>query len=83
MPTQTKRPMPAQAPAPNTVMIEITFPRSIAMNLINEALARARMQSPQDASEANFEPGRRSARRIAIRARRDQARALGHLPPLR
>jgi hypothetical protein len=52
-----------------------TRPRSTAMNLINEALARARMRSPQTRnSEA-----RRSARRIAIQARRQQAREMGNL----
>jgi hypothetical protein len=56
-------------------------PRSAAMNLvsesnlINEALSRARMRSPQNGnSEAN-----RPARRIAIEARRRQARELGNL----
>ena len=45
------------------------------MNLINEALARARMRSPQNVnSEA-----RRSARRIAMQARRQQAREMGNL----
>lgn len=54
------------------------------MNLINEALARARMRSPQtDNSEANSRTARRGARSIAIRARHDQARSLGHLPPVR
>jgi hypothetical protein len=52
-----------------------TRPRSSAMNLINEALARARMRSPQNRnSEA-----RRSARRIAMQARHQQARELGNL----
>jgi hypothetical protein len=52
-----------------------TRPRSTALNLINEALARARMRSPQTSnSEA-----RRSARRIAMQARRQQARELGNL----
>jgi hypothetical protein len=51
-----------------------TRPRSTALNLINEALARARMRSPQKRSEA-----RRSARRIAMQARRQQARELGNL----
>jgi len=52
-----------------------TRPRSTALNLINEALARARMRSPQTRnSEA-----RRSARRIAMQARRQQARELGNL----
>jgi hypothetical protein len=45
------------------------------MNLINEALSRSRMRSPQNVnSEA-----RRSARRVAIEARRQQARELGNL----
>ena len=49
--------------------------RSAAMNLINEALSRSRMRSPQNMnSEA-----RRSARRVAIEARRQQARELGNL----
>jgi hypothetical protein len=47
------------------------------MNLINEALSRARMRLPQNVtSEA-----RRSARRIAIQARHQQARELGNLGP--
>jgi hypothetical protein len=50
-----------------------TRPRSTAMNLFHEALSRARMRRPQN-SEA-----RRSARRVAIEARRQQARELGHL----
>jgi hypothetical protein len=43
------------------------------MNLINEALSRTRMRSPQN-SEA-----RRSARRVAMDARRQQAREMGNL----
>jgi hypothetical protein len=44
-------------------------------NLINEALSRSRMRSPQKShSEAH-----RPARRIAIEARRQQARELGNL----
>jgi hypothetical protein len=44
-------------------------------HLINEALSRSRTRSPQTThSEA-----RRSARRIAIEARRQQARELGNL----
>jgi len=55
--------------------------RSTAMNLINEALARARMRSPQTiASEANSDQASRGARSIAMRARQNQARDLGHLP---
>jgi hypothetical protein len=51
--------------------------RSITMNLINEALSRARMRLPQNVpSEA-----RRSARRIAMKARHQQARELGNLGP--
>jgi hypothetical protein len=57
-----------------TQMITNTRPRSIAMNLFHEALSRARMRRPQEVSEA-----RRSARRVAIEARRQQARELGHL----
>jgi hypothetical protein len=55
-----------------------TRPRSTTLNLINEALARARMRSPQNRnSEA-----RRSARRIAMQARHQQARELGNLSQL-
>lgn len=56
-----------------TTMTAQTGPRSASMNLINEALARARTRSPQRAE------ARRPARRVAIEARRQQARALGHL----
>jgi hypothetical protein len=56
-------------------MITKTHSRSTAMNLIHEALSRARMRSPQTAnSEA-----RRSARGIAIQARHRQAREAGDL----
>ena len=48
---------------------------SNTMNLINEALSRARMRSPQN----NNSEARRSARRVAIEARRQQARELGNL----
>jgi hypothetical protein len=59
-------------------------PRSSTMHLINEALARARMRLPQTVeSEAASDPAGRGARHIAIRARHAQARALGHLPPVR
>jgi hypothetical protein len=58
-----------------TPMTTMTKPRSTAMNLINEALSRARMREPQITnSEA-----RRSARTIAMQARHQQARELGHL----
>lgn len=47
---------------------------SNGIQLINEALSRARMRQPQDArhSEAH-----RSARMIAMRARNEQNRQLG------
>ena len=56
-----------------TQMITSTRPRSTAMNLFQEALSRARMRRPQNPE------ARRSARRVAIEARRQQARELGHL----
>ena len=67
----------ATAPS-DTIAISPTEPRSTAtMNLINEALSRARMRRPQNVpSEA-----RRSARNIAIQARHQQARELGNLGP--
>jgi hypothetical protein len=70
-------PNPKKSPmtSVSTVMTETIPARSAAMNLINEALSRARMRQPQNAnSEA-----RRSARRIAIQARRQQAREMGNL----
>ena len=50
---------------------------SIEMNLIHEALSRARMprQSAADSAAADSQ-ARRPARRIAMQARREQARAL-------
>lgn len=69
----------ATATAPNDInATSTTEPRSAtSMNLINEALSRARMRRPQKAtSEA-----RRSARGIAIQARHQQARELGNLGP--
>ena len=69
--TEKKTPMNA------TTVIDTatTQPRSTAMSLINEALSRARMRSPQnDPSEA-----RRSARRIAMQARKQQAREMGNI----
>ena len=48
---------------------------STAVNLINEALSRARMRKPQDEAY-------RSARRIAMEARRRQARDLGDVSQL-
>ena len=57
-----------------------TRPRSsTAMYLINEALSRARMRSPQNRSEAlRTTAGTRGARRIAMQARREQARAMSN-----
>ena len=52
-----------------------TRPRSTTLNLINEALARARMRSPQ---KSNSE-ARRPARRIAMQVRYQQAREMGNL----
>jgi methylthioribose-1-phosphate isomerase len=49
--------------------------RSTAMNLFHEALSRARMPKPQE--EAS-----RSARRVAMEARRRQARDLGDVSQL-
>jgi len=49
-------------------------PRSTALNLIYEALARARMRSPQNRNSEAHRP----ARRIAMQARHRQARELGN-----
>ena len=51
----------------------MTTYRSIGMNTLYEALARARMTQPQ--GEANHETA--SARRVAMRAKARQARELG------
>jgi len=73
--------MPYESIRPNdterttTVMIHSNQPGSTAMHLIHEALARARMRSPQ----ASRSEAPRSARRIAIQARHEHARELGHL----
>jgi len=48
------------------------------MYLINEALSRVRMPSPQNRSEALRSAGVRGARTIAMGARREQARAMGN-----
>jgi hypothetical protein len=54
-------------------------PRSSSVNLansvqlINEALSRARMRRPQEINAEAY----RSARQIAIRSRREQSRQLG------
>jgi hypothetical protein len=61
--------------ATSTSVSATSQPRSIAVNLINEALSRVRTRTPQNTnSEAH-----RSARRIAIQARHQQARELGDL----
>jgi len=60
---------------PVTKPAKTTRSRSNSMHLIYEAMSRARMRSPQNAnSEA-----RRPARRIAMQARRQQAREMGNL----
>ncbi len=46
----------------------------INLNLINEALSRARMRRPQDTPSEAY----RSARQITIRVRREQTRRLGN-----
>jgi hypothetical protein len=79
--------MTATTPTPTSEKTETAMPfntvttGSTAMsaaheaNLLNEALSLSRMRSPQNThSEAH-----RSARRIAIEARRQQARELGNL----
>jgi hypothetical protein len=55
-----------------------TITRSTAMNLIYEALSRARMRMPQNVSSE----ARRSARRIAMQARNRQDRELGNVAQL-
>jgi hypothetical protein len=72
---EKKTPMNATLTPIAVTDVTTTQPRSTAMSLINEALSRARMRSPQNAnSEA-----RRSARRIAIQARKQQAREMGNI----
>ena len=72
---EKKTPMNATLTPIAVTDVATTQPRSTAMSLINEALSRARMRSPQNAnSEA-----RRSARRIAIQARKQQARDMGNI----
>jgi len=46
-----------------------------AIQLINEALSRARMRKPQDTTSEALRP----ARLIAIAARREQTYRMGHL----
>jgi len=72
---EKKTPMNATLTPIAITDVATTQPRSTAMSLINEALSRARMRSPQnDPSEA-----RRSARRIAMQARKQQAREMGNI----
>jgi len=67
---EMKNPMPTK-----TFTATNTEARSSEMNLINEALSRARMRRPQ----TQHSEARRSARRVAIEARRQQALELGNL----
>jgi hypothetical protein len=64
-----------ERPTATSLDSQPTRSRSNAMNLIQEALSRARMRSPQN----NNSEARRSARSIAIQARHQQARELGNL----
>ena len=74
----TKERAPMNHPKPTTLTTQ-TRPRSAtAMYLINEALSRVRMRSPQNRSEALRSAGVRGARTIAMGARREQARAMGN-----
>ena len=79
MPYQSARPTGTTRPTENrgkpTIMTDSNRPGSSAMHLINEALARARMRSPQ----AGSSEAPRSARRIAIQARHQHALELGNL----
>jgi hypothetical protein len=75
----TKPAVYAEAPTDFAADAQPARSRSNTMHLIdhliNEALARARMRSPQNInSEAH-----RSALRIAIKARQQQAREMGNL----
>ena len=69
--TTTSTHSPKKSPMTSAQMTVVTSEtRSPEMNLLKEALSRARMQTPQN--EAS-----RSARRVAMQARRVQARELG------
>lgn len=68
-------PMNLDQPTDDQLTVTTYRSRSAAMNLINEALSRARMRKPQDEAY-------RSARRIAMQARRQQARDLGDISQL-
>jgi len=68
---EMKSPMPKSAA---TAVANTVTSRSTEMNLLKQALSRSRMRSPQNVSEAH-----RSARRVAMEARHQQARELGNL----
>ena len=69
--TTTSTHSPKKSPMTSAQMTVVTSEtRSPEMNLLKEALSRARMRTPQN--EAS-----RSARRVAMQARRVQARELG------
>jgi len=69
--TTTSTHSPKKSPMTSAQMTVVTSEtRSPEMNLLKEALSRARMRTPQN--EAS-----RSARRVAMQARRAQARELG------
>jgi hypothetical protein len=56
----------------------MTTNRSTDLNILHEALSRARMQLPHDEAPR---PSRDGARRVAMSARATQARELGELIP--
>jgi len=69
--TTTSTHSPKKSPMTSAQMTVVTSEtRSPEMNLLKEALSRARMRTPQN--EAS-----RSARRVAMQARRVQALELG------
>jgi|RhiMethySRZTD1v2_1073278.scaffolds.fasta_scaffold5215875_1 hypothetical protein len=69
--TEKKTPMTIQS----AMTVSTNDSRSIGMNILKEALSRARMRSPQNEAF-------RSARRVVIEARRRQARELGDVSQL-
>ena len=76
--TRVRRPWRRWSYQRSETTIMTTQPRSTTLNLINEALSRARMREPQ----VNHPEARRPARRIAMAARRREARALGNHPDI-
>jgi hypothetical protein len=70
-----KTPMNLDQPTVDQLTVTTYRSRSAAMYLINEALSRARMRKPQNEAY-------RSARRIAMQARRQQAHDLGDVSQL-